>query len=95
MDLSVVVLIKPAASGYKNGLHEAATQFSCLQQETRRVLVEVQLASFVHENRPVLLRHPASHLIQNQKPFNCKDLALGGHPAAIMASSPARRVFIG
>jgi hypothetical protein len=60
MDLSVIVFIKLAASGDKLGLDGATTQFFCLHQQTRGVLLEVlQVASFVHENRPVLLHQPA------------------------------------
>jgi hypothetical protein len=77
----VIVLIQePAASGFKHLLHTAANQFFCLPLQTRGVLVEVQVASSVHENRLVLLHRPASHLHQNQKPFHRKDLAPGGHP---------------
>jgi hypothetical protein len=42
--LSGIVFIQRAASGDKLSLDGAANQFSCLHQQTRGVLVEVQVA---------------------------------------------------
>ena len=78
-DLSVIVLIKPAASGFKNLLHTAANQFFCLHQQTRPVLVEVLPARNLGVHLSVPLHQPPSHLIQNRKPFNRKDPARCGH----------------
>ena len=44
MGLSVVVLIQLVITLLPYRFHEAANQFFCLHQQTRRVLVEVQLA---------------------------------------------------
>jgi hypothetical protein len=41
-DLSVIVLIKPAASGFKNLLHTAANHFFCLPLQTGNTLGEVE-----------------------------------------------------
>jgi hypothetical protein len=76
--LSVVILIQLVITLLPYRFHEAANQFFSLQQQTWRVLVEVLLARNLGFQLSVLLHRPPSHLIQNRKPVNRKDLARCG-----------------
>jgi hypothetical protein len=78
MGLSVVVFIQLVITLLPYRFHEAANQLFCLHQQTRRVLVEVLLARNLGFQLSVLLHRPPSHLIQNRKPANRKDLARCG-----------------
>jgi hypothetical protein len=62
MDLSVIVLVKPAASGCKLSPDGAAIQFFCLQQETRHALLCYEHARNLEFQFSVLLHQPGSDL---------------------------------
>jgi hypothetical protein len=58
----VVVFIQLVITLLPYRFHEAANQFFCLQQQTRRVLVEVQLARKTDGWMSSGLHQPDSHL---------------------------------
>ena len=74
----MIVLIQPAAIGFKNLLHTAANQFLCLHQETRDVLVEVEDARNLEFHPAVSLHRPGSDLNNESPIFDSQGLAPGG-----------------
>jgi hypothetical protein len=76
----VIVLIKPAASGFKKLLHTAANQFFCLQQQTGDTLGEDEDARNLEFQLSVLLHHqPGSDLSNESHITDSQGLAPGGH----------------
>ena len=97
MGLSAVLFMQLAASSDQHGLHKAAKQFLCLPSQTRRVLLEAQLAPAPEFPPAVLLHQPAIRYPPAPE-RQTLPLRRPRHrslwPAAITASS-SRRVFIG